>query len=83
MKKKSGRVEKMSSDMEKLKTFAELLSTPQLAELVRVKELRKEQLLGRIFGSEGLLVENNTLGRELRALRLILQSRQTKMKGFF
>jgi len=68
--------------IETLRAMAEMMDTPRLAELVRVKRERKRALAGHIQGNSGLMKENNRLNRELRVLEPILKNRQMKLEGF-
>jgi hypothetical protein len=58
------------------------MDTTRLAELIRVKVVRRNSLQGLVRGSPANEQEKHTLNRELRVLTPILKKRQKKMEGF-
>ncbi len=70
----------MSIEVERM--YYESMDTPRLAAVLQAKITHKAQLVGRIAYSQLLLEESHTLRRGIRIITEILQSRQTRMKGF-
>lgn len=75
----------MSSDwthIDNLKAQCELMDTVRLGALMQAKKNRQRILKDAKWLSESEESEKRLLGRELKVIKSVLQSRQMRMEGF-
>jgi len=70
------------SHMDNLKAQCELMDTVRLGALMQAKKNRQRILKDANYLSQSEIDEKRLLGRELKMIEKVLQSRQMRMEGF-